>query len=251
MLTRGLFRTALAGAALLCLLWAVACSGGEEAPSVTPANQLTQTPVGSSTPALESGTVAPTPAPTPSPTATPTNAQTAKAAAEKLLSDLNGVRCATPPPGAPCNVLSLDEPATDADFDHGLAVFGVTGSQGETLTIVLGRNQTAQWVLYLWGKQFYNALKLPETITICGFGAPTEVHTTASASADVVTKLKDGDTATAEQFVLTQSGAPPDTAPLARQGYGWYHLAEPSGWVYSKYVAEAADCTLHDQLESR
>lgn len=148
-------------------------------------------------------------------------------------------------------MLTLDPTATGADFDHGLGYFNVTASAGDSFVMVLGRDQGGRWSIYLWGTRFYNATHLPASVTICGFGDGATVYSSTNPSSSKVATLDDGATVNSEQFILTISGAPPDTAPLARPGLGWYHLSDPSGWVYSKYVSATADCSLHDSLETR
>ncbi len=211
-----------------------ACSGDDSSPSTT-------------APDSTAGTSATTTAFSPAPT---TDANDPLSAAQGILSDQNAARCSPPGPTTGCNILSLDPQPSEAHFNNGIAYFGVTGSAGETLTLVLGETPGGQWHLYLWEQQFYNPVHLPEMVTICAFGNGAAVHSAASTAADVVATLSDGLSVTTNQFVLNQIGTLPKAAP-AVPGYGWYHLASPDGWVYSKYITGGPSCDLHDRLQAQ
>ena len=190
--------------------------------------------------------------PTATPLATPTNAEAALAGVTELIQRTNAARCPTPQPAVGnCDVLALDAANSGTDFDHGLGTFKVINPQEGDTTMVVGRTADGQWFQYLWGDSLrflYNPIQLPSQVTICAFGEKAKVYSSSNPSSGEVGKLADGASANAEQFVLTQPGSI-GNAGVRIQGYGWYRLAEPAGWVYSKYVAAGPGCSLHDQLE--
>jgi hypothetical protein len=229
------------------LLLAAACSAGEVRPSGTATVGVSSTSVPSET---SVGTlVVPSESPTPSTTPAPNAEELANAAASKLLNDLNTSRCATPAPQ--CNVVSIGDPPAGNSFERGLAYYNIKSTRDVDRVMVLGRTQAGAWFLYLWGERFYNVSQLPSAATVCGFGSGATAHAAANASSDSVGTLDEGASVIAEQFVLTAQGKLPTAQPFADQGYGWYRIAEPAGWVYSKYLAQGSDCALHDQLEPR
>ncbi len=181
-----------------------------------------------------------------------TNTANALNAALSIVSDANAARCPTPNTGAGCNTLSLDAQPGGSDFDHGLAYFTTTGSAGDHAILVLGQTRLGAWDIYVSGPlQFYNAIQLPQAVTICGFGSGATVRSSPATESSVVETPSDGTSVNADQFVLTQPGRLPMAQPGGFQGYGWYHLPNPGGWVYSRYVARDSSCALHDSLETR
>ena len=237
----GFLRASLVGSVVVLLFLVIgSCSGNDatQPPTTTPSANTSAT-------APATTTVSSSPSPG-------TNAENALNAALSIVSDANAARCPTPDPGAGCNRLSLDAQPGGNDFDHGLAYFKTTGSAGDHAILVLGQTRLGAWDIYLSGPlQFYNPVQLPQAVTICGFGSGAAVHSSPATESSVVQTPADGTSVNADQFVLTQPGRLPMAQPGGFQGYGWYHLLNPSGWVYSRYVARDSSCALHDSLETR
>jgi hypothetical protein len=236
----GLLRASFgASVVLLSLLVIGSCSG----------NDVTQSPT--TTPTANTSATAPATTDVSSSASPGTNSENALRAALSILSVENTARCPTPNTGAGCNTVSVDAQPGSSDFDHGLAYFKTTGSAGDHAVLVLGQTRLGAWDIYISGPlQFYNAVQLPKAITICGFGSGAAVHSSPAAESSVAETLTDGTSANADQFVLTQPGRLPSAQPGGFQGYGWYHLPNPSGWVYSRYVAGDSSCALHDSIET-
>lgn len=184
---------------------------------------------------------------------TPTTAEKALAGVNDILERANAARCPTPLKTA-CNILYLDPAGTSADAEHGLATFVVKENGVPDVPLTVGRTVDGQWFQYLWGNPLYtddpiyNPTTLPAAVTICAFGEKATVYSSSNPSSGEVGSLDEGATPTSDRFVLTEPGTIGNAA-VNIQGRGWYHLEEPAGWVYSKYVAAGPGCGLHDQLE--
>lgn len=234
----------LTGAILaIALLGAAACGSSkeDELPPASPTD-------------VASATAEASEAPGASPTAAPTNGEAALAAVTELIERANEGRCSTQYAGTECHGLSLDIANSGTDFDHGLGSFHVKVAGLDDTTIVVGRMSNGQWFQYLWGNPQYHQpptyqpTTLPAEVTICAFGGEADVRSSANPSSAKVGAVATGELVTADEFALTLPGSIGNAA-VNIQGYGWYHITEPAGWVYSKYVAEGPGCELHDILE--
>jgi hypothetical protein len=231
------------GAAILVALLAFACTSKEDEPTPAPTSAADVS-------VPPTATAGPTEVPTPSPTPVPTdNAGLALAALNDFLSSINAANCSSPSPGFTCNIYTIIGPDSGGDYDHGLGAYRVHSSSGFDTNAVVGKNAAGVWYLYLWGQQLYNPTTLPAPVTLCAFGEKVKVQANPSTSSEVVARLDTGASAQSDQFQLAVPGSLQYAGSFDTQGSGWYRLADPAGWVFSKNVAAGSDCTLHDQIE--
>jgi len=227
---------------ILALLVVVACGDDDTSPSAS-----TSASTASSSPAAATAT--------PTPGATRSNAEAALAGVNDILNRANDARCPTPLT-APCNILYLDPAGTGTEAEHGLATFVVKENGVPDVHLTVGETADGQWFQYLWGNPLYadvpiyNPTTLPAIVTICAFGGKATVYSASNPSSSEAGTLDEGATPTSDRFVLTDPGTIGNAA-VNIQGHGWYHLEEPAGWVYSKFVSAGPGCALHDQLEQR
>jgi hypothetical protein len=148
----------------------------------------------------------------------------------------DGLQCVTPE-------------STPGDTDRGVAAFGVSDAgQNGGFNAALGLTADGAWKLWFTSSNPYQLTRLPGDMVICAGGDGLRLHSAIGNDAGTVDTLADGTQVTAVKFVLTEPVDP------GNQGFGWFQISSPeSGWLYSKYLENAAlndGCALHDSQVS-
>jgi hypothetical protein len=126
-----------------------------------------------------------------------------------------------------------EPPGVSVDASRGLARLAYISASGGGAIVVLGRDGTGAWRLWMVTQQQpTDLLELPGQLLACGSAETVELRAGPASSEAVAGRVARAQSLAADSFVLSQAGTP------GKPGAGWYRVSgSSSGWISSDVSA--------------